>query len=427
MIYFDPWSGQDKHSGSHPHQAKKTLSALNQALRSAPPGTEFKIRNGAVYRGMIEPRVNDISISGYSLGGEDYDAPLITNTGIASRCVDILADRVSLKGLELWNAEIGVATYEQHQQEMFSNLTLHNLGFGINLKSAYSVVENCFSHKGRMVRAEGLPTDAGGVFVVLHKEAGYELNGCIIRGNAIIGALATENGIVDGGDIEIYGGIDECLIENNISMTSKGFIELGGVTARKEVVRNVTVRGNLILHPSGIALYVNSPKEQFYADFYNMIWQDNAIIADDAPKSPFYFNGDHGDLSKKLIMTGNRIVANAPIYASSATKVETITRSSNRYYRSDGGKTIGVTIKNGDSVGPINFINAAGMNYNLVEEITNQTEIVRVVPDMQSLLSIPKHRREIGTEVKVLNIRQKFEPDESGQWRYVRKMTPLMI
>lgn len=362
FINPDPDKGSDKASGK---RSKRPFVTLTRALKEAHPGDTLFIAQGATFIDPFTLTANGVTVDAYNTGRDSDPLPIFKQPrNSPNPCVTINGSDNILQNIQTLDGVDHVVINAGSGKQAYTGNTLHNVtctnyAFGIVVHSASTTITGCAIVNGRMKINQGLPSDSGAQAIVLWGTEAFELRDIRIDRCEIVDAwTSTIKGTFDGAAIEFYKGMRDVDVTNCTFRNVATLLEVGGDTALKQTISNVSFRKNLLKDSFGHVMYVNPQEEQFYVDWQGFSFEQNTLLADDEKGvSPFFFAGNHGDLSKRLHMDRNIIVSQSQFYnGGQGTRLDTITRSENQYWRSDGGKTIGVPLINGETFAPPSFV-----------------------------------------------------------------------
>lgn len=249
------------------------LSLAGVALLKLQPGDTVAFKAGTSYEGsaagsaLLTIKTSGtegapISFTSYGQG----EAPVITNTSTA-----MYSDAFSVKGasyvvfdgLHVTGASQAAFNIDQYSSHVtIKNVEANSVGEAVLLKGHDSVVTQNYFHDLVMVKntvgAKG--TTAG--------DDDYGANGVVVSGNGneisfnlIVNAKAPSYDYgVDGGAIEVFGGVQDLSVHDNIVKDSAGFFELGGLSSLAtsgggniSITNNISINNGVfsVIHNAG--------------------------------------------------------------------------------------------------------------------------------------------------------------------------------
>lgn len=363
-IYVDSGRlGHDSNTGLHPKRPKKSLTSL--AGVSLTEGDLVKLRYGSLFHEALTVSGNGVHYGAYHTGSEAAAPPQIDTAGTGIR---ITGQNNIVEDIDVWHAETGVLIDKGANGNSLSRLRVQDFGYGVIIKAAHTTVIDPYIGLGRMVRNTGVNTDVGAQAFVLWKEPNVAHTGTRISGGLVeqawADALAFEDG--DGAVVEVFGGVSDVRIEGLTSLDCAVLVEVGGTTSRKETASGIVFARCLTMGSGGKVAFFNPPDSDFYVNWEGFDFSRCTFIADEYDESPFYVAGNQGDLSKKLRLDNCIIVGTSQIYnGGEGTKLETIRRSGNIYWRTDG-TNVGVKLMPDERFEDPRFFNPAARDYRLI-------------------------------------------------------------
>jgi hypothetical protein len=376
IFYIDSGRlGHPKNNGTHRRSPNSSLASLG-AL-GVKSGDTVLIRYGTAYTEPLLVPYNGVSFGVYMTGSEKDHAPLIRTTGKDSKGISVTGQDNVFEDLDVFDAETGVFVEKGATGNQFRRVRVQEYGYGYLIKGSHTVVVDAYVAYGRMVRNTGAKTDVGASAFTLWRETGFEHRGTRISGalveQAWADALAFEDG--DGSDVEIFNGVEDAVIERLTSLDSKTLVEIGG--DRSETVKNIRFVKCHTMGSGGKVMFVNDPAGAFAVDWQGVSIEEGTLIADEYDESPFYFAGHHGDMSARLRIVDSIIVGTSQIFNSKAkdpitgkeipsnTRLDTIVRENNTYWRTDGSKNVGIPLTPTERFADPDFYNPKGRDYRL--------------------------------------------------------------
>lgn len=235
--YVDSVSGSDANPGTSADRPWRTFAPVH--ARTFLPGDTIYLKCGSSWStGLV---IDDSGVEGNPITFRSYGTgakPSITNTG-GKRAVDIRADWIVVDGLRVHSVSDGgvyIAAGSDHN--VVSNCEATGTGIGISVHGQHNLITRNYLHDLRMVvNTPGGNDDYGAVGVWLYNsnnEVSY---------NRFVNCIAPSYDYgQDGGAVEWFGTVDNCYVHHNWAEGCKGFLEIGGGSARNtRVAYNVSI------------------------------------------------------------------------------------------------------------------------------------------------------------------------------------------
>ena len=268
--YVDSINGSDSNSGTSEASPWRSLARVHsQVFR---PGDVVHFRCGSSWTGGLV--IDNSGVQGNPITFTTYGSgprPIFRNPGSPgswARAVGIQADWVIVEGLLVRDAQkVGVYVGYGADHNTVRNTEITNVGVGMEVCGQYNLVTDNYVHDLTMVRnTPGGSDDYGAVGVWV-----YSPNNEIAH-NRMVNCIAPSYDYgVDGGAVELYGTSDNCYIHHNWAENCKGFVEVGGGSARNtRFAYNVSVNNGRfsLVHLTG----------RFASVVSNLRMENNTIV-----------------------------------------------------------------------------------------------------------------------------------------------------
>jgi len=292
--FVDSVRGSDTNSGTSPAQAWRTLARVNAAQFE--PGDTVHFRRGCSWSGggaypgalVIDDSGEEgdpITFTAYG----DGPRPMITNPGDPdnwTRAVRIRADWVVVESLLVQDAHRdGMYIEYGANHNVVQDVEITDTGAGITIEGSQNLIQRNYIHDLHMVKSTpGGDDDFGAEAIKLysngsHNEIAYNrLERC---------AAPSYDYGEDGGGFSFFGDdIDGNYIHHNWVEDSVGFLELGGGSARNNVVAYNVSLNNGVFSWIHLTRVFASEVEGFRVEHNTIVeTADNGWVV-------FGFNGD---------------------------------------------------------------------------------------------------------------------------------------
>jgi hypothetical protein len=351
--FLDSVSGSDANPGTSPGLAWRTLAPLE--LADLAPGSTVYFKRGSHWNGGLE--IRDSGLPGRPIlftAYGDGERPTFTNPGNGTEWtsgVMIFADWVIVEGLLARDVhDAGVYIAQDSDYNIVRDMESTAAGIGISVLGQQNLVIGNEVHDLHMIKNTpgGGEDDYGAVGIWLggsNNEISYnQITNCI--------APSYDFG-TDGGAVEWYGFADGNYVHHNWASGNKGFLEVGGGSAR-----NTVVAYNLAIDNGRFAIiHLDQP---FQSDVQNFRVENNTIVESGSGGPGWVvlgFGGVPG--ANTLILRNNIIYAD---HFQAVTNQPNFTHDHNLYYTGSGTE-LGLTLGQSEiNANPL-FVDQAGGNY----------------------------------------------------------------
>ena len=349
--------GNDRNSGTHRRSPRKTFSgAMALSLKDK---DRLLIRQGSTFTTPLAWAFNGVTLTSYTLGTEKNVLPTLTLPFKGTKGLTVTGKDNTFEQLHIVGAETGVFVDPLATGNVFTSVNVSRFGWGYLVHGSYTTLNDFEISTGVMVRNVTSEDYVGASAITLWKHEKYECENIRISGGVVKDAWAwriPKEGQVDtDGDgciVEIFGGVKHAYIEDVEGLASKILVEVGGTQSRKETTSDVRFVRCKTSGPSGKCFFVNDPLKTFAIAWEGYSFEDCDFQADGYPESPFFFSGNHGDLSTKLSITNSTIVGAAQLVnGGEGTLLETFVHTGNTFSRSDGNRNLGFKLHPTDRLG----------------------------------------------------------------------------
>jgi hypothetical protein len=321
--YVDSVNGSDSNSGISEASPWQSLARVHaQAFR---PGDVVHFRCGSSWNnGLV---IDNSGVEGHPIIFTTYGSgprPIFRKPGGTdawTNAVTINADWVVVQGFLVREArKAGVYISNTSNHNIVRDVEVTDVGVGIEVLGQYNLITRCFVHHLNMVRnTPGGDDDYGAVGVWL-----YSPNNEISYNRMLYCIAPSYDYGMDGGAVELFGPADSCYIHHNWAEKCKGFVEVGGGSARNirfaynvsvnngrfslvhltgrfaSVVSNLRVENNTILEveeyssPRWVLLdFIGSPTAGMYLLRNNILFVNDFWYISDADRMGWRFTHDH--------------------------------------------------------------------------------------------------------------------------------------
>lgn len=353
--YIDSQNGSDTNLGTSESQPWRTLKPVH-AMKFF-PGSVIHFKRGSSWTdGLI---IDDSGVAGNPITFTTYgegEKPIFRNPGDSSHwtyAIKISGSWNILEGALVKDAYVaGVRIEPGAHHNIIRDIEATNVGIGISIRGQYNLATHNHIHDLNMVvNTPGGIDDFGAVGVSIldsNNEISYnKMENCK--------AVSYDFGY-DGGATEIYGNVNNTTIHHNISIGSRGFIEVGGGSAIDDVVAyNVIINSE---RPVGIHLGGN------FASVVNNFHFDNNTIVDTRNErmwSAIVFT-DGSPTPDTFIMRNNIFYVNNYQWIASAA---TFTHQNNLYKLMSQSTELGFDPSPDEILADPLFVNLAASDYHL--------------------------------------------------------------